>query len=337
MRIVHVCAQKTGEVHRLSSLQTPTAAEGFLFTPFKESPKRPALLIKSEVYAQEGRLPLLAFAKASKPAVQYRPIAIHTTTQNEFIQQVEAIKSEIQRGEFKKIVAARVSTVKTPDRFNAVAFFKRLCGAYPHAFVSLVYTPLTGIWIGATPELLLAVDNKEYTTYSLAGTRPNTAGAQQQPWGTKEIEEQKIVSDYIKQALKKVTSVLPSIKGPETVVAANLLHLRTTFTYKGIPFNDWKKVVATLHPTPAVGGLPKAKAVSYIARHEKNLRQYYSGYLGPVNKNRKTYLYVNLRCMNVLNGQLAIYTGCGITSSSVAIKEWQETELKRKTLLNVLR
>lgn len=333
---IKVCAQKTNKLRVLTPAQSYSNSTGFLFAPFRESKTCPTILIKADILCTENSLPALDFLPKSSYSALTEQEVVAGTTRSEFMQQVEAIKKEIQQGNFKKIVAARVSTVKAPEQFSAVAFFKKLCSAYPHAFVSLVYTPLSGIWIGATPEVLLSVTERAYTTYSLAGTRTITTQAQQQKWGEKEKEEQRIVSNFIEGTFKKTTNRLPVIKGPVTVNAGNLLHLRTTFCYRGIPYKQWKKVAGNLHPTPAVGGLPQRKAVSYITRHEKFSRKYYSGYLGPVNINKQTKLYVNLRCMNVAGNQLVLYTGCGITAHSIAAKEWRETELKMNTLLNVL-
>lgn len=333
---VNVCAQRIHKLHRVSAKQTYPKAAGFLFAPFKTTKSLPALFIKGDILCREDNLPELNFMSGSTAPALPAPVAVTATTRKEFIQQVEAIKGAIQQGVVKKVVAARADTLKIPAHFKPVAFFKKLCRMYPQAFVSLVYTPASGIWIGATPEVLLLANRNEFCTYSLAGTKSNTLFARQQSWGEKETEEQKIVSDYIQQVFKKLTIKPPVINGPETVAAANLLHLRTTFTYRGLPYGQWAKTAAALHPTPAVGGLPKKKAIDFILRHEKAARQYYSGYLGPVNTHNETHLYVNLRCMNVQEHQLVIYTGCGITSKSVAGKEWGETEMKKRTLLNAL-
>lgn len=308
---------------------------GFVFAPFSTQ-NTPNIFISADIHVDDKSLPALNFARTvSANESVIKEAALKTSTKKEYCNYVVDIQAAIAQKKFKKAVAACVTKIKQPDRFEPANFFKKLVKAYPAAFVSLVYTPEAGIWIGATPEILLAVEGKQYTTYSLAGTqkRNNTAPVE---WGKKEQQEQKFVSDYIAQTFAKLTDKKPLIQGPETVTAANLAHLRTTFTFKGIPFSKWQQVAQKLHPTPAVAGLPKKKAIEFITTHEKSPRYYYSGYLGPVTKN-EVRLFVNLRCMTVLEKHLAIYTGCGITKDSIPEKEWQETLIKKRTLLNVLK
>lgn len=318
--------------------QTGTAKSntktGFVFAPFNTQ-NAPNIFISAHTHAGEQNLPPLNFARplaAAKSVV--KEAALKTSTKKEYCNYVVDIQAAITQKKFKKAVAACVTKIKQPNRFEPANFFKKLVKAYPAAFVSLVYTPQAGIWIGATPEILLAVEGKQYTTYSLAGTQKRNDAAPV-VWGKKEQQEQKFVSDYILQTFAGLTGKKPLVQGPETVTAANLAHLRTTFTFKGIPFNKWEAVAQQLHPTPAVAGLPKKKGVEFITAHEKSPRYYYSGYLGPVTKNEVS-LFVNLRCMTVLKKHLAIYTGCGITKDSIPEKEWQETLIKKRTLLNVL-
>ena len=86
-----------------------------------------------------------------------------------------------------------------------------------------------------------------------------------------------------------------------------------------------------MHPTPAVCGLPKEKALDLIYKTEPYDREYYAGYLGMVEKDTVDF-YVNLRCMKIYENTAALFVGGGITANSVAKKEWEETELKAETL-----
>ena len=99
-----------------------------------------------------------------------------------------------------------------------------------------------------------------------------------------------------------------------------------------------KDFVSSLHPTPAVCGLPMKAAKDFIIKNEGYNREFYTGFLGALNfENEKTELFVNLRCMQyVENKKLALYVGGGITKDSNATLEWDETENKTKTMLDVL-
>jgi isochorismate synthase len=331
---IKVIAQKHSTLKDI----TKTNDKGFLFAPFVENKRFKKIIIKPEIFCIDDDLPLLNFApvKAEGSVMQAGKIKLRNVGKPEYLKYVKKIRSKIGNGNFKKVVAARVSLKKRPDDFEVCSYFKKLCNHYPGAFVSLVYTPQYGLWIGASPEILLRSDKSGFTTYSLAGTKANTQQNKKLPWGKKELEEQKIVSDYILNSFQAL-KVPPQIIGPETISAGNLLHLRSTFVFKSMPVSQWQAVVNKLHPTPAVAGIPKKKAVDFILKNEKNQRSFYCGYLGPVNLENEINLYVNLRCMQVLNKKLAVYVGCGITADSKPVEEWKESKMKAETLLGILK
>ena len=123
----------------------------------------------------------------------------------------------------------------------------------------------------------------------------------------------------------------------KTVKAGNILHLMTKIsgTLKHDP-NSLKKIVRTLHPTPAICGLPRDSAKNFILKNEHYNRAFYTGYLGEFNIKYKSDLYVNLRCMQIKGKEAIIYVGGGITKDSIPKSEWEETVNKSKTIKNVL-
>ena len=332
-RAIKVVAQKSNRLKKVS--KAPSAASGFIFAPFKEDRHHGKIIIAPDIFTTADKLPELTFATKPAKSTKTKREKIKAASKKQYITYIEEIQTQIHTGKFKKIVAARVVKKAKPSNFNATIFFQNLCLKYPNAFVSMAYTPQYGLWIGATPEILLQADKSGLKTYSLAGTRANTNNTNQ-TWGAKEQEEQKIVSEYIVEAFKKVTKDKPVIHGPETITAGNLQHLRTTFTYPKTPTGKWVQVVNHLHPTPAVAGLPQKESIAFITAHEKAPRAFYSGYLGPVNLDKQINLFVNLRCMQVLKNKLAIYVGCGITAASNPAAEWKESKMKSQTLLSAL-
>ena len=334
-QVIKVVAQKNNQLKKAPAASS--TVKGFIFAPFQEDKRNSKIIIAPDVFTTADKLPKLAFAAKNikLQPTEIKKEKIKEASKKQYVTYVEEIQTQINKGKFKKIVAARVVKKGRPHNFNAVTFFQNLCKTYPNAFVSMVYTPQYGLWIGATPEILLQADKDGLKTYSLAGTRAN-ANKANQAWGTKEQEEQKIVSEYIIEAFKKVTKDKPTVQGPETITAGNLQHLRTTFTYPKTPSSKWAQVVEQLHPTPAVAGLPKKESIAFISAHEKAPRSFYSGYLGPVNLDNQINLFVNLRCMQVLKNKLAIYVGCGITAASTPAAEWKESKMKSQTLLSML-
>lgn len=253
----------------------------------------------------------------------------------------EAVAS-IRQGEFLKVVPARSKEV-IMNNLPVPATFLRLSATYPEAFVSAVFTQEHGLWMGASPELLVRVrEGKFFETISLAGTQPFRPDVTPGDitWTQKEIEEQALVSRYIINCFKKIRLREFEEIGPKTVVAGNLIHLRTRFIVdmEATGFPELGTVMLELlHPTSAICGMPLEKADAWLKQHENLDREFFSGYLGPVNLENKTSLFVNLRCMKIIGPSVRFYAGAGVTEDSQPEKEWLETELKMNTLLNVIR
>jgi len=316
---------------------------------------------KAASILSEGLKPL---AKDGMKGVDYR-----------FSESVRLAVEAIEAGQFKKVVLSRTKQVVLPADFSVVAAFNRLCEAYPNAFVSAVSLPdEAAVWLGATPETLVSVDDAGlFRTVSLAGTQSayDDAGNLLRPvdarWSHKEIEEQAHVSRYIIECFKKIRLREYVENGPKTVQAGNLMHLRTDYVVdaQAVGFPQLGTIMLDLlHPTSAVCGTPKAPAMEFIRAYEGYDREWYSGFLGPVNIGGESHLFVNLRTMKVATNVVAtdfspsttgptpdrfvdglksvattfatLYAGAGITEDSVPEKEFQETELKCQTLLSVI-
>ena len=176
--------------------------------------------------------------------------------------------------------------------------------------------------------------NQHFQTVALAGTQRDLGlPPENVVWGEKEIEEQAIVERYIEATLRRERANYQKTV-PYTSKAGKLLHLKTKFRFR--PPNSVFNFIKALHPTPAVCGIPKKPAKDFIVHHEKHQRDYYSGFLGPLNINFQSNLFVNLRCMQVFKDKFALYIGGGITADSNAEKEWEETEIKSQTLADVI-
>jgi isochorismate synthase len=95
------------------------------------------------------------------------------------------------------------------------------------------------------------------------------------------------------------------------------------------------EIAKDLHPTPAVSGTPRKDALDWIRSEEKHERQFYAGIIGSMDEHSMN-LYVNLRCAQIIGSDIYLYVGGGFTADSIPEKEWEETENKSKTLLNLL-
>ncbi|MBV2196897.1 MAG: isochorismate synthase [Flavobacterium sp.] len=236
----------------------------------------------------------------------------------------------IQKGDFDKVVLSRKIVLK--EQIAIVDSFENLISTYPTAFRYLFFHPKIGLWMGATPEQLVKINQNQFETVALAGTQLYSENV---IWATKEIEEQQFVTDYIVGKVKdKVTELM--VTDAKTVKAGNLVHLKSFISGELTADFQANDLINALHPTPAVCGLPKEKAIDFILKNEGYNRKYYAGFLGEYNKDNQTDLFVNLRCLEVENDVVNIYVGCGITKDSNPEKEFIETENKSMTMRNVL-
>lgn len=279
---------------------------------------------------------------AIQPAVNKKYSSGLISGESDFKNLVQICIETIEKGVFEKVVPSRKKEIDLPVHFDLLESFQKLCDAYPNAMISLTIIPSVGTWLGASPELLVSVEDKStFKTIALAGTKAYEEGINLKhvAWTQKEIEEQALVSRYIINNFKKIRLREFDEHGPKTTIAGNLMHLKTEFTVdmKATNFPQLGSVMLQLlHPTSAVCGMPLESSLAFIQKQEGYDREYYAGYLGPVNIDNNISIFVNLRCMQLLEQKAVIYAGAGVTADSVPQSEWVETEMKMNTLLNVI-
>lgn len=264
---------------------------------------------------------------------------------------INAIREE----HFQKVVLSRRELINIKNQ-SYIQIFKNLLSYYPNAFVYCWYHPNQGLWLGASPETLLQMENNKVSTMSLAGTK-QYLGTLNADWNEKEILEQQIVTKYITLLLNEELDNL-DVSEVKTVRAGDLLHMQTDISGYLVKNNsNIESIIKKLHPTPAVCGTPVISAKQFILDNENYDREYYSGFLGELNfkkklnrnTNRKnsennayksiktvSNLFVNLRCVQIMNGKAIVYVGGGITVDSIPENEWKETVEKSKTIKKAL-
>ena len=226
------------------------------------------------------------------------------------------------------------------SNFDLEEVFTKLLINYQSAFKYCFYHPKIGLWMGASPEQFLRIEKNKISTIALAGTQ-EVSDYHNIEWENKEINEQKIVSDFIVHNLSKFSNSV-TISKPYNFKAGKLIHIRTDI--EAIIDSPLKieAIIDILHPTPAVCGFPKATSKEFILKEEGYDREFYAGFLGEWNKDFQTFtkgtcdLFVNLRCMKINNLQATLYMGCGINKGSVPKKEFMETFHKSQTMKKVL-
>lgn len=321
---------------------------GFVFAPFDS--KQDTLLIPGET-AIEYTLNMLAVAEKN---TSKSPLDIPKTQKETHLRLVANGITEIKKGRIDKVVLSRKQPIQHINK-KPSAIFEELLSSYPTAMVYLWYHPKVGLWMGATPETLLQADHRRFKTMSLAGTLPYT-GTTEVIWGSKEKEEQQLVTSEIVKRLHHLTDTL-NVTDTHTHRAGTLLHLKTNIQGNINSAITMKSLIHALHPTPAVCGLPRKTAKEFIEYHEDYKRTFYTGYLGELNLKterlrsttrrnienlayktikQNTHLFVNLRCMELIEDTAFLFVGGGVTLDSLPEAEWEETVSKLATMGKVL-
>lgn len=340
--------QKNGEPETYFSLTDLNGKEGFVLAPFKIDGAHPAVLIHPE------KIESVSVDGCSARLRNGCGAAVLTSSCDDRERYGEAFRcfhQQIKDGKLAKIVLARCEEIPHSAPVDAETLFLEACREYPHLCIMLASTPQTGTWLMATPEVLLDGDGDIWRTMALAGTM--NAGElahdadcssvctscvdddELSDWSTKNKHEQQLVATYIQQCLSPFAAQLTQ-RGPYTVQAGDLVHLRSDFMFSLHDTQSLGALLEALHPTPAVCGLPKAEAQRFILENEHADRSYYSGFAGLLNPNGETHLYVSLRCMQILKNSYRLYAGGGLLLDSVEQQEWEETVAKMETMKHLI-
>ena len=331
--------QKSPETEEVNDLSNITQLKGFLVAPFLRSERNKMFIIKPDFYFN-GEVPGEDFDELTDMQHSGEEVSNplpHEVSKEEYLQQINTITDSIKKNHVQKVVLSRVKVVSHESCCEMHEIFLKLCNTFPNAFV-YIFKAKGHFWVGATPEPFAFLKDNVFRTSSVAGTKENKEEYQLfKNWGSKEKQEQQYVSDYIDNMLHNNHWENIEHHGPYVKKAGNVLHLRTDFTSNASTMNgDVGNLLQNLHPTPAVCGFPKSKALKIIQSVEKHDREYYSGFLGPVGMQNPITLFVNLRCMQIVNSSMILYAGGGLTIDSHPEDEWYETEIKTGTLLSVI-
>lgn len=327
-------AQTDGDPLVVESVADLSGKEGFVMAPFHADDDHPILLFRPDVYRELEAMSLPATTPEDVTVDQSNTDRLH------YHLDFANFHAQILNGKFLKLVLSRSQQVFSENTMDALGLFATACRIYPHQFIALVSSPLSGTWLMATPEVLLSGDGSTWSTMALAGTQPLEQRSDSPDdllrveWSPKNHLEQQYVTTYITQILEHYADNIAK-KGPYTSMAARLLHLRTDFTFT-LPRPDrLGDLLNDLFPTPAVCGVPKEEARKFILGNESVHRYYYSGFCGPLRPNGSTHLFVSLRCMRLTDHQATLYAGGGLLRESNEDSEWKETEAKLQTMMRL--
>lgn len=316
--------QTNGEPKELMSCNELAGQQGFVMAPFAVSSKHPLLLIRADEVTSD----LTDLDGLSDLVDTHGLTALDKGVHTDYHMNFANFHAQLCNHSFQKLVLSRsIELPRTGDE-TPLQLFQRACACYPRMMICLVYTPQSGLWLAATPEILLAWKDHRWQTIALAGTMKYE---EELRWSDKNIQEQRYVATYITRQLEQFTHDFTE-EGPRTARAGHLAHLRSDFLFSLPDESVVGDLLQALHPTPAVCGLPKQEAFRFIQQNEHHDRSYYSGFMGPLFLNGQTNIFVTLRCMQLFRDGYRLYAGGGLLKDSVEEQEWQETETKLDTI-----
>ncbi|HSP76914.1 MAG TPA: isochorismate synthase, partial [Myxococcaceae bacterium] len=294
---------------------------------------------REEAGAEERVEALLEQVRANLPT-GYRhprgaPVALRLSSSREdFEARVSRALQEISAGGLRKVVLARAVEAEGPAPFELVEVLARLREHNPRCVTFLFRVPGGAAFLGATPETLCRVEGQRLETEALAGS---AAPGQAEGLGScdKDHVEHDVVVRYIISALQPLVEQVSADGERALVRLRNVVHLRTGIRAELRKGVGPARVLAALHPTPAVGGVPRARALEFLREHEALDRGWYAGPVGWMGPDG-AHLVVALRSALVRGERARLFVGAGIVQGSRPEAEWRETEIKSLAMLRAL-
>ena len=246
----------------------------------------------------------------------------------------------IRGGELNKVVLSRVAELQFESRVNFLPILRHLADHYAQCYRFLFEPRPHYAFYGASPELLAGVQGNQLRTMGLAGSigRGDTQEADQALsdellHSKKDRHEHQIVVDKIRDRLQPLVDSL-DIPEMGLLKLSNIQHIYTPIQGTLKHANGVLSVIEVLHPTPALGGDPRDIAMQVISDLEPIPRGWYGAPVGWIDSNLDGQFSVAIRSAVAQESRVWVYSGAGIVGDSVPQKEWDETALKFRPMLN---
>lgn len=251
----------------------------------------------------------------------------------------EALR-EIKDGVLSKVVLARSVVLHFQDLLQPEQILQRLLTQRGSAFF-LAGTP-SSAFLGVSPELLFKRVRDRLDTFAIAGTRKRGAHTVEDQYlmegllsSAKDDREHKQVVETISGKLQTLCALARPTGKTEVLTLNNQIHLFQRFRGRILAGVTDEVVINTLHPTPAVGGVPSEFALRFLSDNDSFDRGLYSGNIGWLSR-QETEIAVAIRSCLIKDDRCYIYGGAGILTGSDPLGEWEEIDLKMKNIFDVI-
>jgi len=257
-------------------------------------------------------------------------------------QHITDATNRMSMGELNKVVLSRIAEVQFADTVDVDGALAYLAEHYQDTYRFLFEARPSHAFYGATPELLVQTAGMQLKTMALAGSikRGKTADedhalANELLHSEKDRYEHQLVLDRIKDRLTPLTSTL-DIADTGIMSLSNIQHIYTPIEGKLKSDDSVLSVLGELHPTPALGGDPQDVALQFMGDIETVPRGWYGAPIGWIDYKLGGQFGVAIRSAVTQGRRVWMYAGAGIVQASEPDKEWDETALKFRPMLNAL-
>ncbi len=257
----------------------------------------------------------------------------------QWLEMVGALKPLFAEGGLKKVVLARKSIFELEQSLDPFWIMRQLPREH---YQFLIQAESGNCFLGAPPERLMRLEGDRLFTEAIAGTRPrgktpeeDLRMEQELKESAKDAREQGFVVEHIRDILKKHARRIDSAAQPDIYKTKNVQHLRTVIEASGIKRGGVGQLIADLHPTAAVGGLPKELALGLISEYEPFSRGFFAAPVGVMTKGFSEWI-VAIRSALVTEKKMSAFSGVGLIAESVAEREWEELDQKISIYRNLL-
>lgn len=261
----------------------------------------------------------------------------------QFLDMVERAAALTATPEVRKVVLSRLIDISTANALDRHQLLNRLVALNPGSYNFHVPLADGGALIGASPELLLRKENRQFCSLPLAGSARRHPNATEDKLmgdrllnSTKDRHEHQLVTRAMQTLLAARSQHLRVPDTPELITTPTLWHLATAIAGETRTAQENALSLACLlHPTPALSGFPHPVARQVIAELEPFDRELFGGIVGWCDDEGNGEWAVAIRCARLKDNQIRCFAGAGIVPASVAESEWHETGVKLSTMLNV--
>lgn len=257
-------------------------------------------------------------------------------------QTISRAVQHIQRGNMKKVVLARESHVQSDTTLSIEHTLQHLQDDYPNCYIFALARD-SSCFLGASPERLVRLHKGSVSTTALAGSIARGATPDEDDRlgfqllaSAKDRTEHEVVIHNIHHALADICTDLASPPSPTLMKTASVQHLYTPISGQIDSNQTILNLVERLHPTPAVGGQPRDLALDFIREHENLDRGWYAGPIGWVDCHGDGEFAVAIRSALLRENNALLFAGCGIVADSDPEREYAESQLKLRPVLNAL-